>query len=168
MLHLPNIWYLFHLWTRDKCVLCLLSCHYPMPVLCPNVCLVWMGQTLNMILLVNTVVSPRNVIKLQNCSFLYGMTPQKVCQNYLGTNSKFKAAQKLTPSQFCSKNALNEAIFLKNGNFGKHVIVVSFLSCFFVQDSDFILMVYNGQIKMQCWHHFKFFYVSLWLSNSGQ
>ena len=37
--------------------------------------------------------------------------------------STFKAAQKLTPSQFCSKNALNEAIFLKNGNFGTHAIV---------------------------------------------
>ena len=49
-----------------------------------------------------------------------------VCQNYLGTKSTFTAAQKLTPSQFCSNGALNKAIFPK-----KHAIVVSFLSCSF-------------------------------------
>ena len=58
------------------------------------------------------------------------MGPQKVCQNYLDTKSTFKATQKLTPSQFCSKNALNEAMFTKNGNFGTYAIVVSFLLCF--------------------------------------
>ena len=62
--------------------------------------------------------------------FILGMSPQKVCQNYLGTKTTSKAAQKHTPSQFCSKKALNEAIFRKNGNFGTHAIAVSFLSCF--------------------------------------
>ena len=52
------------------------------------------------------------------------MNPQKVCQSYLSTKSTFKGAQKLKPIQFCSKNALNEAIFLKNGNFGTHAIAV--------------------------------------------
>ena len=85
----------------------------------------------------NAVVSPKNVIlKLQNCFFFFvcclvftiflEMSPQKVCHNYLGPKSTFKAAQKLTPSQFCSKNALTEAIFLKYGNFGTHAIVLSF------------------------------------------
>ena len=102
--------------------------------------LVWMGQTLNMLLWLHAVVSPRNVNKRQNCFFLSSycvfftiflrMSSQKLCQNYLGTKSTFKAAQKLTSSQFCSKNALNEAIFPKNGSFGKHSIVVSFLSRF--------------------------------------
>ena len=47
----------------------------------------------------------------------------------LGMERTFKAAQKLTPSQFSSKSALYEAISLKNGNFGTHYIAVSFL-CF--------------------------------------
>ena len=85
--------------------------------------LVWMGQTLNMLLWLHAVVSPRNVNKRQNCFFLSSycvfftiflrMSSQKLCQNYLVTKSTFKAAQKLTSSQFCSKNALNEAIFPK-------------------------------------------------------
>ena len=58
------------------------------------------------------------------------MTPQKVCRDYLGTKGTFKAAEKLTPIQFCSNNTLNEVIFWKNGNFGTCAIVVSFLSCF--------------------------------------
>ena len=58
----------------------------------------------------NAVVSPRN--KIQFFFFPY-----------------YNAAQKLTRSQFSSKNALYEAISLKNGNFGTHYIVVSFL-CF--------------------------------------
>ena len=49
---------------------------------------------------------------------------------FLDTKGTLKAAQKLTPSQFCSKNALKEAIFLKNGNFGTDAIVVFFLPCF--------------------------------------
>ena len=97
-------------------------------------------QTLNMLFWLNAVVSLRNVIKkLQNCFFFFqlstfshflGMTPQKACRNYLSAKSTFKAAQKLTPSQFCSKDALNEAIFPKNGNFGTRATAVSFLSCF--------------------------------------
>ena len=38
---------------------------------------------------------------------------------------------------------------------------------FFTWNADFILMVYNSQIKMGYWHHFKFFYVCSWLSNLG-
>ena len=75
-----------------------------------NVSLVWMGQTLNIHLLVkNAVVSPKNKMKkLQNSffspptmyflPFFLRMSPQKVCRNCLSTKSTFKAAQKLTPS----------------------------------------------------------------------
>ena len=58
------------------------------------------------------------------------MNPQNVCQNYLGTKSTFKEDHKLTSSQFCSKNALNEAILLKNGSFETHAIVMYFISRF--------------------------------------
>ena len=112
-----------------------------MQQLCPNVCLVWMGQTPNMFLLVNAVVSPKNTIKkLQNCIFFsyycalftifHEMCQQKLCRNYLGTKSTFKGAQKLTLNQFCSKNALHEAMFWKNSKFLTHAIFMSFLSCF--------------------------------------
>ena len=91
---------------------------------------VWMGRTLNMI------GKTLNLIKccsfFQKCDnkdtelffFLYcvnftiflEVSPQEVYRNYLGTKNTFKAAQKPKPSQFCSKNSLNEAIFPKNGN----------------------------------------------------
>ena len=58
------------------------------------------------------------------------MSPQKVRRNYLGTKSTFKAAQGLTPSQFWSKNAINEVIFPKYFDFGTYANVVSFLSWF--------------------------------------
>ena len=58
------------------------------------------------------------------------MSPQRVCRNYLGIKSTFKAAQKLTPSQFCSKDVLNEPIFPKDSNFGTYAIVVCCLSSF--------------------------------------
>ena len=153
-----------------------LSCHYPMSLLCPNVCLVWVGQTLNMLFLVKSCSffqkCDKKVAELLFfssycvlCTIFLGMSPQKACWTYLGTKSTFKAAQKLTPSQFCSENVLNKAIFPKNANFGIRCIL---FIMFFARDSDIILMVYNGQIKMQCWHHFKFSYVSLWLSNLAQ
>ena len=133
------------------------------------------GKHLTCSFWLNAVVSPRNVIKkLQNCFFSLLLCTfhhfsrndsKRVCRNYLGTKSTFKAAQKLTPSQFCSENVLNKAIFPKNANFGIRCIL---FIMFFARDSDIILMVYNGQIKMQCWHHFKFSYVSLWLSNLAQ
>ena len=45
-------WNICH--TMNKRQICpLLSRHYPMSLLCPNGCLVWMGQTFNMLLLVN-------------------------------------------------------------------------------------------------------------------
>ena len=58
LLHLLDVWYLFHhYWnlfpTTNKRQMCsLLLCHYPMSLLCPNVCLVWMRQTLQVLLLV--------------------------------------------------------------------------------------------------------------------
>ena len=57
LLHLPDIWYLVHhRWNlcptvNKRQLYPLLSCHYPMSLLCPNMCLAWMGQTLNMLLL---------------------------------------------------------------------------------------------------------------------
>ena len=57
-LHLPYIWYFFHRWWNlcpfiNKRQMCpLLSCHYSVSFLFPNVCLMWMWQTLNIILLV--------------------------------------------------------------------------------------------------------------------
>ena len=132
--------------TRQMCPL--LSCHYHVTIyhvislLLPNVCLACKGQTLNMLLLVKccsfSQKCDKKVTELLFFSYFcilftifLRMSLQKVCQNYLGTKSTFKAAQKLTPGQFCSKNALNKTIFLKNGKFGTHAIVVSFLSCFF-------------------------------------
>ena len=94
LLHLPDIWYLFHCklmpyyQRRQMCLL--LPCHYPMSLLCLNVCLIWMGQILNISFRLNSVVSPRNVIKrLQNfylfllCTFFIflRMSSQKVCRN---------------------------------------------------------------------------------------
>ena len=109
-----------------------------------NLCLVRMGKTLSSPLLVKccsfSQKCDKKSCKLQNCfffssysvlfTFFLKMSPWKVCRNYLGPKSTFKAAQKITPSQFCSKTALTETNFLKNGNFGMHAIVASFLSCF--------------------------------------
>ena len=138
----------------------LLSCHYPRSLFCPNVSLVWMGQTLNVLLLVKCSSfsqkcdkkSYRIAFFLFLVCYFYNfleMTPQKV---YLleGTKSTFKAAPKLTPCQCCSKNALNEAIFPKSCNFGTHTMYTCLFIMFFARNSDFILMVYNGQIKMHC------------------
>ena len=58
-----------------------------------------------------------------------GMSPQKVCQNDLVFGTKAYQSSSLTPTQFCSKDALNEAIFPKNSNFGTHAVAF-FLSCF--------------------------------------
>ena len=151
VLHLHDIWYLFHRrWNpcptmsmRQMCPL--LSCYYQMQLLCPTACLVWMGQTLNMLLLVKWCNFSQKCDKKSYriafflfllCIFYHFSlyTPQMVCQNYLGTKSTFTAAQKLTPSQFCSNGALNKAIFPK-----KHAIVVSFLSCF------------SGETQISCW-----------------
>lgn len=58
MLPLQDIWYLFHCWlnlclTMNKRQICpLLSCHYPMSLLCPKKCLLWMGQKLNILVFV--------------------------------------------------------------------------------------------------------------------
>ena len=113
-----------------------LSCHYPMSLLCPNVCLVWVGQTLNMLFLVKSCSffqkCDKKVAELLFfssycvlCTIFLGMSPQKACWTYLGTKSTFKAAQKLTPSQFCSKKALNEALhYIKQQTL--YAIVVSF------------------------------------------
>ena len=87
----------------------MLSCHYPMLLLCPNMCLVWMGQTLNMLLLVKCgSFSQKRDKKVAEFLFFssysvlftifLGMSPQKVCRNYLGTKSTFEAAEKLKPS----------------------------------------------------------------------
>ena len=109
-----------------------------------NVCLVRMGKTLTNLLLVKCCSFSRKCHKKVTGFFFFSsncvlftifleMSPQRVCWNYLGPNIIFKTAQKLTSSQSCSKNALTEAIFLKNGNSGTHAIVFSFL-LFFVRD----------------------------------
>ena len=111
----------------------LLSCHYPRSLFCPNVSLVWMGQTLNVLLLVKCSSFSQKCDEKSYriafflflvCSFynFLEMTPQKVYLHDLGTKSVFKVAQKLTPCQCCSKNALNEAIFPKSCNFGTHTM----------------------------------------------
>ena len=118
----------------------MLSCHYPVLLIRPNLCLVWMGQTVTCSFCLNAVVSLWNVIKkgyrivffffLLLLTIFLEMSPQKVRRNYLGTKSTFKAAQGLTPSQFWSKNAINEVIFPKYFDFGTYANVVSFLSWF--------------------------------------
>ena len=118
----------------------LLSCHYRISLLFPNLCLVWMGQTLSILLLVKCCSFSQKCDKKLQIFFFSSycilftiflkVSPLKVCRNYLGAKSTLKAAQKFMPSQIWSKNALNEKLFLKNGNFETHAIVVSFLSCF--------------------------------------
>ena len=96
----------------------------PVLLFCPNMCLVWMGQTLNMLLLVKccsffTKCDKKSyrIAFFSSCCVLFNiflrMTLQKLCQNYTGTKSTFKVAQKLTSNQFCSKNVLNEKTFPK-------------------------------------------------------
>ena len=146
MLHLHDIWYLFHRqWNlcpaMNKRQMCpLLSWHYLMSLLSPDICLVWMGQTFNMLLLVKCCSFSQKCDKVTKLIFalptVYFLSyfsewlHKRYVEITLGTKITFKAAEKLTPIQFCSKNMLNEVIFLKNGNFGTHAIVVSFLSCF--------------------------------------
>lgn len=103
--------------------------------------------------------------KLQNCIFFFfycvffiiflEITPQMICRNY---SSKTYIKSIL----FECSNALNEAIFPKTANFGICAIAVRFLC--FSRETHLILIVYNGQIEIHCWHHFKF-YLSLWLIN---
>ena len=76
LLHLPDIWYLFHhRWnlfpTRNKRQMCpLLSCHYPCHYHVQMCVWYGWGKHLTCSFWSNAVVSPRNAIKkLQNCFF---------------------------------------------------------------------------------------------------
>ena len=154
------------LWTRDKCVLryhAIIQCH------CYVQMCVWYGwgKHLTCCFWLNPVVSSRNVIKkLQNCffSFLTVYFVQFFSEWVHKRHVELTWAPKAHLKQLKNLHLVN---FVPRRHWMKHYITLSskhymlllcpFFIMFFARDSYTILMVYNDQIKMHCWHHFKFF-----------
>ena len=124
MLYLPDIWYLFHCWLNlcptmnktdftvmSKCVECRWGKHLT--------CSLWVNKCCSFCALF---------------TFFLRVSPLKVCGNYVGTKSTFKAAKKLTPSQFCSKNALKlvSAIFYQSFIFHQMIAPRKLWKMFFI------------------------------------
>ena len=117
----------------------LLSCHYSMSLSWANLCLAWMGQTLNMLLLVKCCsFSQKYDEKYRIALFLF-----LLCTFYhFSRNESTKDMWKLLRHQkhiYSSSKTYAKPIlfqecmkqfFQKSGNFGTHAIVASFLSCF--------------------------------------